>query len=334
MKRRQFLRYGCLVATTPFISVSSVAKTTTSTQLIQKKFDNWCQLLQSPSAQGLVPYFSNDSKTKLSVVSSCKLLLYYLKTNQLNLAKNIGNGLVYWHTQSLGQSAKIVRGGLPSEITANSTNQLGNYYYASDNLLTIYALLSLYEITKVDSYAKTALSIGLWLEKTLFDGVRHGLWKSNYGPAMNYVLSNGAFENSIHGAGSFLWLKALQKLHALDSRHGWNERLTKAIRFMKNAQMPSGAWYTSFKPDANKKTGQWLGYAGNDITIGDDNLRSALAAQYFGMQQEVKAFENWLKPHQDTLLWGYLSTKVSQPQFLPTDKPYFDVVCTGLLRTW
>lgn len=333
MKRRHFLHYGCLLATLPFMP--NAFASLSDAKLKQQKFLAWCQTLNTKTSQGLLPYMGIKNSHQYSVTASCKLLLLHLSMGDLDSAKAIGDGLVYWHKKSLEQPAKIVRGGLPSEINIKNSNPLGDYYYASDQLLAIHTLLSLYEKTSVANYAEVAHTMGRWLEKTLFDGVRFGVWKTNYGPAMNYILSNGAVENSIHGAGTFLWLKALQKLHAIDGRRGWQDRLGQATQFMKSAQMPSGAWYTFFKPDVGKKTGKWFGYAGNNnLTIGDDNLRSALAAHAFGMTEQVDKFAKWLKPFDDTLLWGYLDTERCQPKFLPVDRPYYDVVCTGLLRTW
>ena len=334
MNRRSFLKMTSIIPI--MVSESCHANNNISKNLNSstQKFVQWLKPLQSTTAQGLFPYMETKNATCLSIVASAKLLLFFLRIGDIDSATVIGNGLVYWQKRSQQQGSKFAKGGLPTEIYLNSNQPLGDYYYASDNLLSIHALDELYKVTNNGSFAETALSIGHWFEQNLLDGVRHSLWKTNYGPAMHYLTSKGAFDNTIHGAGDFLWLVALKDLHALESNHGWQQRLAKAINFMQDAQMSSGAWFTYFQPDKNKTAGKWYGYRGDDITIGDDNLRSALAAQHFGMTKQEEQFTKWLQPYDDVMLWGYLNTQKSSPKFLPSDTPYFDVVCTGLLRTW
>lgn len=307
--------------------------TDSTTMQATAKFIRWVKQYQSVAGRGLYPYMAAPNAETLSTIASAKLLLFFIKQDDIASAISIADGLLYWLEQGKRQSVKLLRGGLPTEIHLNQTQSLGDYYYASDNLIAVHAFYALYQKTGQGKYADAANNIGKWLAQGLFNGVRHGMWSVNYGPPMHYLTKAGAFDNSIHTAGDFLWLIALKDLHALQPNQGWLARLAKAIDFMRGAQMPSGAWYTYFKPDKKSKSGTWYGYRGDDITIGDDNLRSALAAQQLGMAEQLIRFQHWLQPYQDTLLWGYLHTDKSTPKFLPSDVPYFDVVCTGLLRS-
>ena len=126
-----------------------------------------------------------------------------------------------------------------------------------------------------------------------------------------------------------LWLKALHLLHHL-MLCGWST-FEDGKTFVK---CPNGirAWYTYFKPDNYGRNGKWYGFGGENITIGDDILRSALVAQHFGMTEQVVRFQHWLKPMKIPCS-GAITYRHKQPKFLQ-DTPYFDVVCTGLLRSW
>jgi hypothetical protein len=187
----------------------------------------------------------------------------------------------------------------------------------------------------VGRYTESALAIARWLESTLFDGVRLGLWRRNFGPAMQYVRSDGAANNAIHTGMDMLWMRALERLHMVDAQRGWVERLNDAKRFYRNAQAAQGCWYDHFVPSGETVTaGTWQWWQGGQATIGDNNLRSALAAAHFDWQDQCQLFDNWVKPAPGGLLWGYLDPSNCQPKYLPTDTPYFDVVCTGLLRSW
>lgn len=302
------------------------------------KFNRWIKTLQPAGGLGLVTYMNEQKNNgySLSTIASAKLLMLYININDIPSAVKVANGLVKWWQQVYKQGTKHTKGGMPTEIilTKSGNSTLGNYFYAGDNLIVIHALYRMYQLTNQSVYAEVAQSIGKWMEQTLFDGVRYNVWKNNYGMPMHYLRDDGAVDNTIYTAVDFLWLRALNDLHALDNRHGWQQRFEKALDFMQNAQMPSGAWYTYFKPEVGSNKGKWYGYNGENITIGDDNLRAGLAAIDYGMKDKVEHFSNWLKPYNDTMLWGYLKTEVCEPKFLPTDKPYFDVVCTGILRSW
>lgn len=337
MNRRNVLKFAAAMPLFTLEACKAKEPVTTPTQTKKdptQKFIDWVTAFTPAQGHGLIPYMSNTTTT-LSTIASAKLLLFFLKIGDTVSAQKVADGLVYWIQQSKRQSSKFTRGALPSEIYLNKPDAIGDYFYASDNMITIHALNQIYRVTQKSNYAEAAVELGQWLDKNLLDGKRRDAWKTNYGPAMHYITKSGAYDNSIHTAGDFLWLNCMQDLNQLQPNYGWNSKLIQAIEFMKSAQMPSGAWYTYFQPPTNKNTqGKWFNYQGENITIGDDNLRSALAAQQFNLQPQVEKFKQWLQPYNDVLLWGYVNTDKSTPKFLPTDTPYFDVVCTGLLRSW
>jgi len=334
--RRKFV--SSLAIPVTFSALNSIAQDEASISQRYLSFLNWIKSMTPESGMGLSGYMFSFRKdiSSLSTLGTADSILLHLRMGNVDLAKNAANGLVHWHQFILRNAPDPVKGGLSSEFILRNGNWIhGDYFYASDNLLAISALLELHTVTNIDRYAATAQLIGRWLEKTLFDGKRIGVWSINYGPAMQYIRSDGAANNAIHTGMDFLWLSSLGGLHTLDPQRGWNQRLTKAIDFYRTSMSPEGCWYDYFQPHrVNESTGRWYWYRNTYLTIGDNTLRSALAAQAFGLRDQTTSFAKWLKPFNDKWLWGYLDPKSCTPKFLPTDTVYFDVVCTGLLRSW
>jgi hypothetical protein len=334
--RRKFVTQ--LIGPIALTPLNSIAQNLPTGNQRYELFLQWLKPMTPLGGLGLVRYmFSlNDRMGALSTLATADLLLLHLRMNNLDAAKEAGNALVNWQRFILKNGASSIKGGLPSEFTYDGqTWKAGDYFYASDNLLTISALLELHAATQIDRYAGTAISISRWMEKTLFDGKRMGVWNVNYGPAMQYMRADGALNNAIHTGMDFLWLRALPKLHALDSRSGWNQRLEKAVAFYKTSFATEGCWFDHFQPHrVNQSAGQWHWYKDTYLTIGDNTLRTAIAAQQFGLTDQVNAFSNWLKSPAKKWLWGYIDPKTCSPKYLATDTVYYDVVCTGLLRSW
>ncbi len=302
------------------------------------RFLGWLQAATPDNGRGLSYYMSpiQTGTRTLSTVASGKLALLHLQRGNLPGAVAVGQGLVHWQRESLRSTSTSTRGGLPSEMKAQGADwKLGDYYYAGDNLLAIAALVRLYRATRLDRFAASAVSIGRWLERTLFDGRALGLWTRNYGPPMQFIRSDGAANNAIHAGVDFLWLRALEGLDELDRQAGWKQRMAEAVAFYRGGMAAEGGWYDHFKPNRpDSIAGQWLWYRGGYVAIGDNALRTALAAHHFGLTEHTERFRRWLKPQEGIWLCGYLDPATCQPLFLARDTPYFDVVCTGLLRSW
>ena len=334
--RRKFV--SSLAIPVTFFALNSIAQDELSISQRYLSFLNWIRPMTPESGMGLSGYMFSFRKkiTELSTLATADSILLHLRMGNIDLAKNAANGLIQWHRHILKNAPDPVKGGLCSEFSLRNGNWIqGDYFYASDNLLAISALLELHSVTKIDRYATTAQLIGRWLEKTLFDGKRLGVWSTNYGPAMQYIRSDGAANNAIHTGMDFLWLSSLRGLHSIEANQGWNQRLDKAIDFYKSSMAPEGCWFDYFQPHrVNQASGNWHWYRNTYLTIGDNTLRSALAAHSFGLKDQTAAFSKWLKSPNGKWLWGYIDPKTCTAKYLPTDTVYYDVVCTGLLRSW
>jgi hypothetical protein len=350
MNRRRFL---CTTAALVGLGwTPSVAANPVGMPAIEA-FSDWLAALTPADGSGLMPYAhtvadirsSNGSSPQwldsaigkrppLSLIASADALLFYLKTGQSDNAKKVADGIVHWNRMLRSNQSRQTQGGMPSEIVWDGNAWVsGHYFYSADNLVIIEALLQAYALSGRNAYAETALNIGRWLRFSLFDGAKMGVWKKNFGPPMNYMLANGAVDNSIHTATEYLWIGALRSLHKIESTAGWDEMFKQALKFYADAQSPAGPWFDYFKPHKySHSTGSWYWYQNRDIVIGDNTLRAALAAQQYGYVQQVTKFLKWLKPANGVFLWGYIDPSICKPQYLPQDKPYFDIVCTGLMR--
>jgi hypothetical protein len=284
-----------------------LAQTSTTAERAKQAFERWLRRVTPNGGQGMVQYMSFGQGVRpapsVSTVATAYLLQTYLQLGETAKAIRLGTALAGAQRLTERTAAQSVRGGMPTQFQVTSSGlKPGDYFYAGDCLLVIDALLRLTETTQVGRYTESALAIARWLESTLFDGVRLGLWRRNFGPAMQYMRSDGAANNAIHTG---------------------------------MAQAAQGCWYDHFVPSGETVTaGTWQWWQGGQATIGDNNLRSALAAAHFDWQDQCQLFDNWVKPAPGGLLWGYLDPSNCQPKYLPTDTPYFDVVCTGLLRSW
>jgi hypothetical protein len=336
MTRRQFMMGALLSLAQVQPGWAGLPEVSAATR--QQAFVSWVTRLQPPQAQGLAGYMDGgvSGQGTLSSTASADLLLLFLRLGRIDLAEAVGDGLVIWHRRVSRTAPKVVAGGMPSEFLPQGGSWVaGSHYYASDNLVVMAALLELYAATRNAPYADTAVRIGAWMESTLFDGKRLGTWSQNYGPAMQYMREDGAVNDEIHAGMDFLWLSALQPLHQLDPGRGWNERLTQAVHFFAGAQSPTGGWHDHFKPAGRDRSqGGWRGFRNADVMLGDNSLRSALAAHQFGLKQQTERFAAWLRPVQDCWMYGYLDPQNAGPKFVASDTPYYDVVCTGLLRAW
>lgn len=336
--RRKVLLASLATAGLSATSTPSIAQRGTVRLERYDRFVQWIRKTTPPQAGGMVHYMSPPvgKQQTLSTVASAYVLLLHLRMGNIDAARLIGDALVNWHRESLGNTAAPVRGGLPSEFNLKSGRwTLGDYYYANDNLLAIAALTELHAVTKVDRYALSAVLIGRWMERSLFDGKRLGLWAKNYGPAMQFIRTDGAANNAIHTGMDFLWLSALAGLHRLDPERGWIQRQAEGTAFYAQSMAPEGCWYDHFKPHKpDHPAGSWHWYRDSYVTIGDNTIRSAMAATHFGFTEQVRKFSQWLKPPGGTWLWGYVDPASGGPRYLEKDIPYFDVVCTGLLKAW
>jgi len=306
--------------------------------LARRRFRAWLRSLERPGARGLYPYMASGNSqhiSGLSPMASADVAIWALGAGDDELGLQVANGLVHWQREVERQLPARVHGGLPSDLTPDGAGwKPGSAFYAGDNLICMAVLARAYVASGKDRFAQAALKIARWMRGTLLDGRRAGVWSHNYGPPMHYMTAAGAYDNAIHTAVDYLWLGALREVDLLDPRGGWAQMESEASNFLATGQSAFGSWYTFFRPDKPGSVGgQWHWYRGTDVTVGDDNLRAALAAHRYGRMDQVRGFLEWLKPVDGTFVNGYLDPLTGRSKFLPSDAPYFDLVCTGLLRT-
>ena len=302
-------------------------------------FSRWLAGAQPADGHGLLTYFGPGSAhhpAPLSPLASANALLFFLNTGQWQPAQKIADGFVWWQRRIARQASAWVRGGLPSEIVRTAGDwSPGRYYYSGDQLVTIAALTRAYAHTGTGAYAETALDMARWMRETLFDGVRLNVWRRNYGAPMVAFTSDGAMVRAIRADTACLWLSALKALDPLDRASGWAQRYEVGARFFAGGQSEYGCWYDHFHPSLRRGGDRWCWYGCDGqrpLLIGDNALRSALGAVQAGATQELEAFLRWLQPSAGVYLAGYLDPRTCRPAFLPGDRPYYDIVSTGLLR--
>jgi hypothetical protein len=304
----------------------------------RRRFRAWLRSLEQPGSQGLYPYMARaggEHLSGLSPMASADVAVWALGIGDIELAVQVATGLVHWQRKVERLLPARVHGGLPSDLPRDGQGwKAGDAFYAGDNLVCMAALARTYAASAMDEFAVAALKIARWMRGTLMDGRRAGVWARNYGPPMHYMTAAGAFDNAIHTAVDYLWLGALREVDVLDPQGGWAGMEREAAGFLAAAQSPHGSWYSFFRPEhARAAAGRWYWYRGTDVTIGDDGLRATLAALRYGRNDQVAAHMKWLQPVDGTYVNGYLDPRTGRAKFLPGDTPYFDLVCTGLLRT-
>lgn len=342
MKRRDLNRSIALSLLAPAFAVhggsAEDARAMGQLVLARRRFRAWLKSLERPGMRGLYPYMARGNgahASGLSPLASADVAIWAFGAGESDLGLKVASGLVHWQREVERQMPARVHGGLPSDFTPDGADwKPGTAFYAGDNLVCMAALARAHAASGRDEYATAALKMARWMRATLFDGRRAGVWARNYGPPMHYMTAAGAFDNSIHTTVEYLWLTALWDIDALDPRGGWAGMESEAATFLGAGQSPHGSWFSFFRPDSPRADGgKWYWYRETDVTIGDDNLRAALAAQRYGRKDQVAAFLNWLQPVDGVYVNGYLDPRTGRSKFLPGDSPYFDLVCTGLLRT-
>jgi len=303
----------------------------------RRRFLGWLRSLERAGAHGLYPYMSGPGAAHLSGLSpmaSADLAVWALRTGEVDLGLRIASGLAHWQREVERSMPARVHGGLPSDLARDSAGwRPGTAYYAGDNLLCMAALCRAHAASGKEEYAVAALKIARWMRATLLDGRRAGLWARNYGPPMHYMTADGAYDNTIHTAVDYLWLGALREVSELDKAGGWLAMEAEASSFLADAQSRHGSWYSYFQPDTPRTAaGRWHWYRGTDVALGDDGLRATLAALRYGRSGQVQAYLQWLQPAEGVYVHGYLDPRTGSPKFLRGDAPYFDMVCTGLLK--
>jgi len=304
---------------------------------MQERFDRWLlgrMLVEGGPGDGLVYYYDNPATgpSLLSPAVTAKVCLYLLDTGRPELARRCGEALLRCQLPQSGP--KHLRGALPSEVKpAASALEKGDAFYAGDNLLAATALHRLFLATDDVRFASGAAGACTFVVLSLMSGVDQGVWKEDHGAPMLCVHGNGALVNSIHPKVELLWLKALSDVGILIKSPRMQEGFRKALAFYRQAVLPSGAildHYDPGYPPTPYAAENWKPYSSGTL-IGDNLLRAALGFLRLGERERALPVLKFIQ-HQDGAVPGYLALESGRTRFLKEDRPYYDVVCTGMVR--
>jgi hypothetical protein len=304
---------------------------------MQERFDGWLlgrMFVEGGPGDGLVYYYDNPSTgpTLLSPAVTAKVCLYLLDTGRPELARRCGEALLRCQVPQTGP--KHLRGALPSEVTASKAGvAAGDAFYAGDNLLAATALHRLFQTTGEVRFASGAAGACTFVVLSLMSGVAQGVWKEDHGAPMLCIRENGALVNSIHAKVELLWLKALADVGALIKSPAMQEAFHKALAFYRRAVLPSGAildHYDPGYPPTPYAAENWKPHS-SETLIGDNLLRAALGFLRLGERERALPVLKFIQ-HQAGAVPGYLALGTGKDRFLPQDRIYYDVVCTGMVR--
>jgi hypothetical protein len=163
-----------------------------------------------------------------------------------------------------------------------------------------------------------------------------GFLPSNVGYPVQYVTPGGEYQNFLVPNVGMLFFDALRD-YGQAAGNGRMLQLFEVGRefLLSEAQAPNGAYYDHYDPGyppARYTRSRWRWFKNDDdgpVGISDNMLMSALGAQALGGGSNVRRFMEWVRPV-DGSLYAYVNTESRQPAFVPGDRPYFDVVCSGM----
>ena len=286
----------------------------------------WLESMREQSS-GLLYYMDKGVAHFLSPLATAKTLIWAAKLNNLPLVSTCAAALVKAQ-QGLDRQYPAFSGAVASSYTVkNGQLMAGNYIYSSEQLVVLYALLEAYQILKDETYLKKALALASVLKKTFFNGVALGAWKKSFPVPFHYITVEGAYENSMRNGVEFLWITALEKLSVLTGKMEWHTLYEDAIDFYLHSYADNGLWFDVFHPD--KKKWEWI-Y--KDNVIADNTLRCAMAAKLHQQSKPANDLLAQFKSDKMPLVYGYLSQEIEGSGFIKRDKPYYDIVSTGLMR--
>ena len=286
----------------------------------------WLESMREQSS-GLLFYMDKGVAHFLSPLATAKTLIWAAKLNNLPLVSTCAAALVKAQ-QSVDRQYPAFSGAVASSYTVkNGQLMAGNYIYSSEQLVVLYALLEAYQLLKDETYLKKALALAGVLKKTFFNGVALGAWKKSFPVPFHYITVEGAYENSMRNGVEFLWITALEKLSVLTGQMEWHTLYEDAVDFYLHSYADNGLWFDVFHPD--KKKWEWIH---KDNVIADNTLRCAIAAKLHQQSKPANDLLAQFKSDKMPLVYGYLSQEIAGSGFIKRDKPYYDIVSTGLLR--
>jgi hypothetical protein len=273
-------------------------------------------------------YRGSDRSDPPSALASAYAVLALTDLDEA-LARRIGDGLVAVQDSYAG--SKFGSGAVP-----NLLGRQPELFYASDALACANALLNLYRATRETRYLKSAHRFCGFVA-AMCDGERVRLLRENVGFPMQYVTSQGDYQNHLVPNVSMLWFDVLDRCADAVNDPGLRTIYERGKAFLiGGVQAPNGAFYDHYDPGyppGRPSASRWRHYkrtAGHEIGIGDNMMMSAIGAVAMGAHDMATRYLAWLETPPSGGFWAYLDAGTSQPGFNPGAVPYYDVVCSGM----
>jgi hypothetical protein len=299
--------------------------TTRATDSAGAAFSDWILRYQiAPS--GLCRYFRfGGHANEESPLATAYAILWLIATHP-NEARRLGEALLELQHASLEN--RYVHGGVPS--IANLRPQL---YYSSDALICTKAMMALWHATRDDRFLGSA---GRFADFVLRMTNGPGFLTSNVGYPMQYVTPDGDYQNFLVPNVGMLFFDALRD-YGQAAANGRILQLFEVGRdfLLSEAQAPNGAFYDHYDPGYppvhyTRSRWRWFKTDGNqNVNISDNMLMSALGAQVLGDGSHVRRYLDWARPTEGAF-YAYVDVDSRQPAFVGGDRPYFDIVCSGM----
>ena len=327
LNRRQFM----LLTGATMYAAYGHTNTNKTTSLLVTNNDiaitlQWLQHMRD-SQSGLLYYMDKGVAHFLSPLATAKTAIWAAKLGQTGLLQQCAKALVTAQQQLAKQHTHLAGALASSYQNTPKGLEAGQYVYACEQLVAIYAWLEAAQHLNDNSWVKYAQQNAKFLQKTFFNGKALGIWQQAYPVPFNYLTTANAYENTMRNGVEFLWIVALERLYQATGEPQWHQMYQDALGFYLQSQADNGLWFDTFYPD--KK--QWAWFSKENV-VADNMLRCAIAAKLNHQDTQVAQFLSLIEPKQHYYLAGYLSTHTGKSGFIVNDPPYFDIVSTALLR--
>lgn len=287
----------------------------------------WISANQTTSS-GMVRYYRGGPYPNgPSTIATAYALLFFVRRDRA-MAERLANALIAEQAKHL--SNPHVSGGLPS-MPADPKAP----FYSSDALIVLEGMLELYAVTSDERYLACADHLFRFIAQ-LVDGKKAGVLAQNFGFPMTYVTAAGAYNNVLTINVGMMFFTALQEYARVRGSRAAQAIYTQGRSFLlREAQSSHGPFYNSYDPGYPPKPysrARWKWYShsnGRSVVIGDNVLASAIGAAKMGGIEQAKRAAAWLKPRGGAI-YGYLDANTGGPAFVPRDRPYYDIVVTGM----
>ena len=299
-------------------------------------FEAWLQDNVAADGEHLGLYYAyydtaSTNPEFLSTRVSAQVARYLMHHGAYESARATLDALVAVQHLGDGEHGVYLSGAVPSQLDIQNRT-----YASSDVLAVIEAWIEGWEVFDDPIYRRAALEAGAWLRDVMHHGEDYGLWAEPMGGLMSTVNDDGAFDNRISSGRLVIWSQTLRRLSALSGDTTYDDIADDLVGFTLGALTDSGALLDHFDPGwppvpLEEGVFRTVGFDGS--LYADDTLRGAVGLFREGFQEEALSILRWLDRPPAAGFYGYVDVRDGGGLFAPGDEPYFDVVCTGLVRS-